>query len=183
MKVYLTGSRKGQTCKLPAGAGAHLSFVDGVSEIPDQWINTVGRYLVKCYQVSFTGEEADGPSSIPESAGVRESDAVSGDGPANESGATFLSTDDGTPADAGGSGGSELSSPRDGQEDSGSDNEVVRQAIAGLDPNDDQNWTRTGKPSIQAVSEASGIEVTRAELNSVAGDLNRDEVRRLRNDP
>lgn len=51
--------------------------------------------------------------------------------------------------------------------------ELIRTAIEGLDAKDDAHWTDAGLPAVDAVSEALGETVTRAEIKAAAPDAKR----------
>lgn len=51
-------------------------------------------------------------------------------------------------------------------------NDRIVRAIASLDHEKDMNWTGSGRPSVAAVANASGLhDVTRAEIDHAAPDV------------
>lgn len=62
--------------------------------------------------------------------------------------------------------GGRLVSGRDGPQESL--DERIRAAVASLDGGTDLHWTSAGKPSLQVVSDAVGITVTRAQVQAAA---------------
>ncbi len=64
----------------------------------------------------------------------------------------------------------------DGDEDD--DDGRILAAVMGLDANNDEHWTASGKPSMAALEVSLGSdEVSRADVNRVAGDYNRKTAR------
>lgn len=53
--------------------------------------------------------------------------------------------------------------------------EMIRNAVASLDPANDENWTADGLPSAQAVSAFTGVQVERVMIDAVVPDLRRPE--------
>jgi hypothetical protein len=87
-------------------------------------------------------------------------------------------------ADAGAGSGSQGSVPSgDGHQDSGDDGSAertrrVREAVAALDPENDEHWTAGGVPRIDAVEKALGrAGLTRAEVERAVPGYTRDTAR------
>lgn len=54
-------------------------------------------------------------------------------------------------------------------------NESILVAIAGLDADNDENWTADHKPTVEAVVEALGFNVTRKQIDTAAPDAKRPD--------
>lgn len=55
----------------------------------------------------------------------------------------------------------------------GPDPELIKAAIEGLDPKNDEHWTKAGLPEVKAVEAALGADVTRAQIEAAAPDAKR----------
>ncbi len=55
----------------------------------------------------------------------------------------------------------------------GPDPDLIRAAIDGLDPKNDEHWTKAGLPEVAAVKEALGADVNRAQIEAAAPDAKR----------
>ena len=53
----------------------------------------------------------------------------------------------------------------------------LRDAILSLDPANDDHWTASGQPKMEAVEATFGINVTRKDVDAVAWDINRDTIK------
>lgn len=57
--------------------------------------------------------------------------------------------------------------------DRGLDPELVKAAVEGLDPKNDEHWTQAGLPEVAAVKAALGADVTRAQIAAAAPEAKR----------
>lgn len=177
-KLILTGGRAGMTGVIDRRWPAQDGVITLQGNISD--VDALTKYLGRCYAAFPEGSEelarhgkgevhpggGDGQagSDVP---GLQQGQQGPAQVPADQgSGA------DGTPAaGAGGVPGG------DGQQDPGYDGEArkqeaVRQAVSRLDPLNDEHWTQEGLPRVDVVSNIlSRPDLTRKELNDVAGDL------------
>lgn len=55
----------------------------------------------------------------------------------------------------------------------GPDPDLIRAAIDGLDPKNDEHWTKAGLPEVAAVKEALGADVNRAQIEAAVPDAKR----------
>lgn len=56
----------------------------------------------------------------------------------------------------------------------------IAQALAALDPSDDDHWTGDGLPKVELVAHLAGSGVTRARITDAAPDFNRERSQELR---
>lgn len=56
---------------------------------------------------------------------------------------------------------------------SGPDPELIKAAVDGLNPKNDDHWTQAGLPEVAAVKAALGADVTRAQIEAAAPDAKR----------
>lgn len=61
-------------------------------------------------------------------------------------------------------------------EPSAPDPELIKAAVDGLDPANDDHWTSAGLPAVDAVKEALGADVTRAQIEAAAPEAKRPEA-------
>lgn len=187
--LILTGGRTGQTVALGG-----YQFVNGrtIVKADNAQIDGICRYLGRTYKAFEEGSvqlahyqrldeevKADGKRKADPSADARPSERVPGSVQPSGTGTASVSADDVGRTDDATSGGAGSVPGGHGHEDSGDDdpsgNEVkIREAIASLDPHNDEHWTASGHPRVDTVATVAGIpNLTRSDINEVAGDVRR----------
>lgn len=198
--LVLTGVRAGKTCILNG-----KQFVDGKHTIQGdpEVVASVCTYMGRCYDAYPEGSEelklaqardrgediTDGRHLDNAEAGESgPAEAVSGNdheelGSAAEEDAAQRSGDADGDAGSAGSGpdgdGHEdtgLSAESAGAEHGAGNNARLKGVIQDLDPDLDENWTKTGKPALAAVQKAYGADVTRSDINNAAPDWTREKA-------
>lgn len=191
--LVLTGAHRGKTIVLQG-----FPFVDGQLELTgsEQSVHGVTKLLGKCYQAYpehslelknalARDKENYGESDISEGEQRDEDEPVQAGGvrPAGtestETVAVYGSGDAGPETWASGS-----FPDRNGHEDAGfpggqdsSRSDRVGEALAKLDPRNEDHWTALGLPAISAVEQFAGpAGVTRAMVNAVDPDLRRSNA-------
>lgn len=198
--LVLTGARAGKSCVLRG-----REFVDGEHKVTadPKVIDSLCKYMGRCYQAFPKGSDelalaqardrgediTDGSHVNNEKAGEsRSAEAVSGNdheefGSAAEEGTAQRGVD--AASDTGNSGvrangyGHEdtgLSAEGSGSEHGSSNNPRLQGVIQDLDPDLDENWTKTGKPALAAVQKAYGADVTRQDINNAAPGWDREKA-------
>lgn len=198
--LVLTGAYKGRTCVLNG-----KQFVDGKHTIqgdPDV-IASVCKYMGRSYQAYPEGSEElklaqardrgedishGGDTDASEASESGPAEAVPGDDHAELGSSAAEGADDGqldAGSDAGDSGvrpdgdgheHSGLSASGEGSEHGAGNNPRLKGVIQDLDPDLDENWTKTGKPALAAVQKAYGADVTRQDINNAAPGWDREKA-------
>jgi hypothetical protein len=182
--LELVGPRAGSTCQL-----AGYQFVRGVAKIRGTaaQVDGASRYLRTCYNAQIVGtdehlaavaawEAANGKRQVPTGAGSRPAEPVPGGvrpegiGPAAPTAARL----DGPAGAAPRTTGLVSDGDRQGGADQGSE-VTLQDVLAQLDHADEEYWTKSGRPSVDAVSALLGRGVTRAEIDAAAPALVRKE--------
>lgn len=199
--LVLTGARAGKTCVLNG-----KRFVNGKCQLTGDPNNLkhVLTYMGRCYEAYPEGSDElqlarardnnedtthgvdPSTSEAPESGAAAE---VPGDREPVDSGA---STDENAAqrsgdagADAGDSGvrsvgdgheDTRVSTEGAGQEHGSGNNPRLQGVIQSLDPDLDENWTKTGLPALAAVQKAYGSDVTRSDIKNAAPDWTREKA-------
>jgi hypothetical protein len=187
--LILTGGRTGQTVALGG-----YQFVKGrtVVKADNSQIDGICRYLGRAYKAFEEGSvqlahyqrldgevTANGKREADPSADARHSERIPGSVQSSGTGTASVSADDVGRTDDATSGGAGSVPSGHGHADSGDDgssgNEIkIREAIASLDPHNDEHWTASGHPRVDAVATVAGIpNLTRSDINEVADDVRR----------
>lgn len=164
-ELLLTGALKGRTIRL-----GNVDFVDGRARIrgPVQDVESLHRYLHRCWEVATPGEVRDGQREL-HPAGEAPRDPV----PPLDGGAPpAVAGPEGEPADEGGGADEDEA---DTSAKAAAQRDALRGAALGLDPDDDEHWTAAGRPSVSALSRILKRPVTRREIELAAGDVVRAE--------
>ena len=176
-RLILTGALAGKTINLRG-----VQYTDGVAVLHGtlEGIKGIVRYHGRSWQAYLEGSEelkkaqARYAASIPtktqprSAARVqRESGAV--EQPAPEAPARPGSGD--APSD--GDGGGHQADSGDGLP--AEQVAAIKAALQTLDPTKDEDWTRGGRPSIQAVTDRLGFAVTRSDITEAAPEFRRPE--------
>jgi len=184
-RFVLVGGYAGQTVNL----GGH-QFIDGVFEYGPNADNVIpsederrlkADFLAKSYQAYPEGSqalaEAEARLTAPKSEGVDVGEREKVDQGIDEASqaAALKAHEEAKAAD--------VPPPPPAPSTTRAENGKVRTALTKLDPANDEHWTDAGLPSVAAVRELSGVEVSRADISSLAPKLTRDEAKKAQSDP
>jgi len=149
-EIVLVGPHKGKTIVLGG-----IQFKDGSTTLtgPEADVEKQFKYLHRCWQVQYADqvEEAE-DGSVQDTSSPDENGAPQGD-----------------------SGEGEQGSAQEGAADAPVTNQRLLDAVMKLDPENDEHWTRIGKPAMQAVEGFYGsADITRADIEAAAPGFTRE---------
>ena len=197
--LILTGPYAGATRMLQG-----WKFVEGVCRLdaPPSTVEGIIKYMGRCYQAYLKGSpelaealerSSDGQLPIDGAPGDRATGAVPGDVQSDGDGSGPSPADDGGSDDVGGGGdqgvpaagdgelrteveGSQAEEPAEGEAETEAQKQKLREVIALLDPEQDDHWTRGGKPSVAKASSYAGRNITRAMIEEAAPGVYRKNL-------
>lgn len=169
-EIVLVGPHKGKTMVLGG-----IQFKDGSATLtgPETDVEKQFKYLHRCWQVQYADqvEEAE-DGNVQDSTHQDEDGASPGDGGEGEQG----SAQEGA-ADSEQSAGADVHD-QDGQADTPVTNQRLLDAVMKLDPENDEHWTKIGKPAMNAVEGFYGsADITRADIEAAAPGYVRDTAK------
>lgn len=174
-KLILTGGRAGKTVLL----GKMYRFVDGVLVLRDSASNVeaLAHYLAVNYAAYPEGsdelEAINGQHDLPKAEEPDSEHPVLGGVQPGGEGASTEEAPDVEPADGAVEGEADGPVPDgDGHEDSGLHR--LQEALDQLDVMEDDHWIADGRPAVTAVEHFLGYKTTRAAIEAVAPDFNRE---------
>lgn len=168
-EIVLVGPKKGKTIVL-----GNVQFVDGKATLKGTVENVEKRfrYLHRCWQVQYADQVEAEDGNVQDSSNPDENGAPQGDSGEGEQGSTQEGATDGNePA------GADVHN-QDGQTDAPVTDQRLLDAVMKLDPENEEHWTKTGKPAMAAVEGFYGsADITRANIDAVAPNYSRDAAK------
>lgn len=166
--IELVGPNKGKDIVLGG-----IQFRDGKATLegPDTDVEKQFRYLHRCWQVQYS-EEVSKDGSVQDQPNKDENGAPQGNGEEGEGRTAQEGSDDsGQPT------GTDVHN-QNGQTESPVVNQRLVDAVSKLDPENEEHWTRTGKPAMSAIETFYGSsDITRADVDAAAPGLSRDSAK------
>lgn len=168
-EVVLVGPNKGKSMIL-----AGVEFKDGKATLsgPLSDVEKMFKYLHRCWQVQYADQVGGDDGNVQDTPDPDENGAPRGDSGEGEQGSAQEGATDGSePA------GTDVHG-QDGQANPPVTNQRLLDAVMKLDPENDEHWTKIGKPAMSAVEGFYGsADITRADIEAAAPGYTRETAK------